>query len=104
MGRSYVKGSTTVKTFIGSHVALSVDEFAELALGELFGGPAVETAEERAARLDAARDVLDDLWREDPELAEHAARLLDAPPSVLRLPGRTRRKRARPPAPGSVAA
>lgn len=93
-----------MKKFIGAHVASSDDEFAELALGDLFSGPADETENERSARLDAARDVLDDLWREDPELAEYAARLLDAPASVLRLPGRTRRKRARPSAPGSVAA
>lgn len=71
----------------GQH-AVSPEEFAELALGidtELFTGPAEgETPEERAARLDAARDILDDLWRTDPELAAYAARLM-APRGVLPL-------------------
>ncbi|MFC5909492.1 hypothetical protein [Streptacidiphilus monticola] len=65
----------------GQHAANSL-EFAELALGidnELFTGPASgESDTERAARLDAARGILDDLRHEDPELAAYAARLLDS--------------------------
>lgn len=55
-------------------------EFAELAMGvdaELFAGSPGESVSERGARLDAARDVLADLWREEPELAAYAAGLLD---------------------------
>lgn len=58
-----------MKNFIGAHHAANYDEFAELALGtppELWLGVEGETNEERAARLDAARDILTD----DPELTD----------------------------------
>ncbi|MGW7514620.1 hypothetical protein ACWGJ2_03390 [Streptomyces sp. NPDC054796] len=71
-----------MRTFIGGQEAADASEFVELALGfderplsidrELFVGLADETAEERAARLDAARDVLEDL-REQGESDEVAA-------------------------------
>jgi hypothetical protein len=70
-----------LRTIVAGHAAFSGDEFAELAMGvdpELFTGHADETPGERAARLDAAADVLADLWREDPELAQYAADLLHA--------------------------
>ncbi|WTW96865.1 hypothetical protein OG216_27445 [Streptomycetaceae bacterium NBC_01309] len=80
-----------MRTIVAGRVALSDIEFAELALGidpELFTGTTGETAMERAARLDAARDVLADLWRDDPELAAYAASLLDESVQVIELPTR----------------
>lgn len=54
-----------MRTFVAGQEAASEAEFAELALGidvELFRGPLTpERAAERAAREDAARDVLADL-------------------------------------------
>ncbi|MCC5031890.1 hypothetical protein DMH02_001055 [Streptomyces sp. WAC 00631] len=71
-----------MRTFIGGQEAVTASEFEELALGfderpmgldrELFLGAAEETPAERAARLDAARDVLADL-REQGETDEIAA-------------------------------
>ncbi|MFF8426057.1 hypothetical protein ACF07Y_12990 [Streptomyces sp. NPDC016566] len=59
-----------MRTFVAGQEAYGDLEFAELALGidlDLFRGPLdPETADERAARKDAARDVLADLR----ELAE----------------------------------
>ena len=70
-----------MKNFIGTHHATTNDEFAELALGtppELWLGIDGETDQERAARLDAARDILAD----DPELTGRllvlAAELVEA--------------------------
>ncbi|WP_439675694.1 hypothetical protein [Embleya sp. MST-111070] len=65
---------------VGRHAA-TVAEFAELAFGVdwlLFDGKPGETAEEEAARLEAARDILSDLWGTDRELARHVERLLSA--------------------------
>ncbi|MFF9410011.1 hypothetical protein ACF1B0_31465 [Streptomyces anandii] len=54
-----------MRTFVAGHEAASDAEFAELALGidiDLFRGPLKpETPSERAAREDAARDILADL-------------------------------------------
>ncbi|MFK8907554.1 hypothetical protein [Streptomyces sp. YS-3] len=61
-----------MRTYIGSHQALNPIEFEELALGfdelplgldrDLFRGPLTpESPEERAARLDVAREVIADL-------------------------------------------
>ncbi|GAA2466503.1 hypothetical protein [Streptomyces macrosporus] len=62
-----------MRTYIGHHHVVNAAEFAELALGideelpagidvDLFRGPLrPETPTERAARLDAARDVLAEL-------------------------------------------
>jgi hypothetical protein len=63
-----------MRTYIGGHQAVSVDDFIELALGtppELWLGEEGETEEERAARLDAARDILAD----NPELPDDVARI-----------------------------
>ncbi|MCZ2525068.1 hypothetical protein [Streptomyces sp. HB2AG] len=52
-----------MRTFVADQEAVSVSEFLELALGlplELWLGEENETDEERAARLDAARDILAD--------------------------------------------
>lgn len=80
-----------MRTIVAGHMAFSGSEFAELAMGidpELFAGPAEETESERAARLDAARDVLADLWREDPELAAYAESLMGDSAQVIELPAR----------------
>jgi hypothetical protein len=63
-----------VRTFIGGHQAVTPDDFIELALGtplELWLGVEGENEAERAARLDAARDILAD----NPELPDTASRI-----------------------------
>ncbi|MEU4968485.1 hypothetical protein [Streptomyces smyrnaeus] len=84
----------TMRSFIAGHEGVNENDALELALGtplELWLGVDGESAEERAARLDAARDIL----AEEPELYDrvtalvaeglpHApASLVSAPPSVL---------------------
>ncbi|WP_411121291.1 hypothetical protein [Streptomyces sp. x-19] len=52
-----------MKTFIGRHQALTDTDYLELALGtplDLWLGEDNESEQERAARLDAARDILAD--------------------------------------------
>ncbi len=78
-----------MKDFIGRIEARSTDEFIELAIGTpvaLWLGEDDEDDEERAARLDAARDILAD----DPELFDRTARLAvetigSTMPDLLRL-------------------
>ncbi|MGY1500768.1 hypothetical protein ACW4TU_30015 [Streptomyces sp. QTS52] len=72
--------------FVAGHEALTTDEFVELSLGtpvELWLGVEGETNEERAARLDAARDIL----TENPELPDDliriAAEIIDAHPELF---------------------
>ncbi|MEW2076772.1 hypothetical protein AB0941_24555 [Streptomyces sp. NPDC013433] len=63
-----------MRTYVGGHQAVSVNDFIELALGtpvELWLGEEGETSEERAARLDAARDILAD----NPELPDDVTRI-----------------------------
>ncbi|MEU9428502.1 hypothetical protein AB0D87_37780 [Streptomyces sp. NPDC048342] len=63
-----------MRAYIGGHQAISVNDFIELALGtppELWLGEEGETEEERAARKDAARDILAD----NPELPDDVARI-----------------------------
>ncbi|MDD9378896.1 hypothetical protein M8Z33_19975 [Streptomyces sp. ZAF1911] len=63
-----------MRTYIGGQEAVSVNEFIELALGtplELWLGVEGEGAEERAARLDAARDILAD----NPDLPDDVSRV-----------------------------
>ncbi|MDN3284284.1 hypothetical protein QWL27_00525 [Streptomyces thermocarboxydus] len=63
-----------MRAYIGGHQAVSVNDFIELALGtpaELWLGEEGETEQERAARLDAARDILAD----NPELPDDVARI-----------------------------
>jgi len=63
-----------MKTFIGCTEARSTTEFIELALGtplDLWLGEEGESEGERAARMDAARDILAD----DPTLFDRATRL-----------------------------
>ncbi|UNO40725.1 hypothetical protein [Streptomyces sp. MST-110588] len=63
-----------MRAYIGGHQAVSIDDFIELALGTPVGlwlGEEGETEEERAARKDAARDILAD----NPELPDDVARI-----------------------------
>ncbi|MFD9078942.1 hypothetical protein [Streptomyces erythrochromogenes] len=63
-----------MRTYIGGQEAASVEEFIELALGtplELWLGVEGETEEERAARMDAARDIL----AENPSLPDDVSRI-----------------------------
>ncbi|MFF3214033.1 hypothetical protein ACFYYB_25570 [Streptomyces sp. NPDC002886] len=63
-----------MRTYIGGQEAVSVNEFIELALGtplELWLGVEGESEEERAARLDAARDILAD----NPDLPDDVSRV-----------------------------
>ena len=65
----------TMKSFIAGHEVVTEDDALELALGtplELWLGVDGESAEERAARLDAARDIL----AEEPELYDRVSALL----------------------------
>ncbi|MCQ4044654.1 hypothetical protein ACFOSC_18095 [Streptantibioticus rubrisoli] len=64
-----------MRTFIAYHETISASEFIELAVGivpELWLGEDDESPEERAARLDAARDILTD----DPELFDRVTHLV----------------------------
>ena len=73
-----------MKNYIGLYQAITSEDFVELALGtppELWFGEENETAEERAARMDAAYDILAD----DPSmqarlklLADEAKRAMNA--------------------------
>ncbi|MER5865896.1 hypothetical protein [Kitasatospora sp. NPDC002040] len=75
-----------MRSIVAGQMAFGVEEFAELALGvdaELFTGEPGESAEERAVRLDVAFAVLEDLRREDYELAAYAERLLKSSPGML---------------------
>lgn len=91
-----------MRTYIGHQQAVSAEDFVELALGtpvELWLGAEGETDEERAARLDAARDILtdpeyrnlpDDVARIAAEVIEaHAPELFNVVP--LARPARRRR-------------
>ncbi|MEV8603525.1 hypothetical protein AB0465_27050 [Streptomyces griseoviridis] len=63
-----------MRTFVAGHEALTASEFVELALGtpvELWLGVEGESDEERAAREDAARDILAD----NPGLPDTVARI-----------------------------
>ncbi|MFJ6645830.1 hypothetical protein ACIQPS_09240 [Streptomyces sp. NPDC091290] len=89
-----------MRTYIGGHQAVSTNDFIELALGtpvELWLGEEGETEEERAARLDAARDILtespglpDAVTRVVAEVIEaHGPELFN----VVPLPGTGKRRR-----------
>ncbi|MGW5479691.1 hypothetical protein [Streptomyces sp. NPDC004008] len=90
-----------MKNIVAGHEAASPAEFAELALGtpvELWLGAEGESDEERAARLDAARDILS-----DPEFADLpdalirlAARVVEDHPDLFNVVPLTRPARRRP--------
>lgn len=79
-----------MRFIVAGHQALSASEFAELALGtpvELWLGVEGENEEERAARLDAARDILaDPEYRDFPEdLLRLAARVVEEHPDLFNV-------------------
>ncbi|MEV6310307.1 hypothetical protein AB0M10_17120 [Streptomyces sp. NPDC051840] len=91
-----------MKMIVAGREPVTATEFVELALGidlELFTGPAAESALERAARLDVAREVLAELRESDPEAAAYAASLLRTLPLTSRPSGRRSRRTVRRAAP-----
>ncbi|WP_267246055.1 hypothetical protein [Streptomyces sp. PR69] len=70
-----------MKHIVAGHVAVTATDFVELALGtpvELWLGVEGESDQERAARLDAARDILaDHPWLPD-EVSRIAAEVIEA--------------------------
>jgi hypothetical protein len=89
--------------YVSGHRADTPQDFAELALGtppELWLGVDGESDDERAARLDAARDILaDPEYRDLPDaLIRLAAQVVDDHPdlfNVIPLPRPARRRTAR---------
>ncbi|WP_030271277.1 hypothetical protein [Streptomyces sp. NRRL B-24484] len=85
-----------MKSIVAGQHAVDPEEFAELALGvdeKLFAGVPGESPIERKARMDAARDILADLRREDRELADYAERLMSEAPVPLHTARRTGARR-----------
>jgi hypothetical protein len=79
-----------MKYIVAGHQAVTDAEFAELALGtpvELWLGVEGESDEERAARLDAARDILaEPEYRELPDdLVRLAARVVEDHPDLFNV-------------------
>ncbi|WP_149180841.1 hypothetical protein [Streptomyces sp. TRM49041] len=70
-----------MRLYIGGHEAVSAHDFVELALGtpvELWLGVEGESAAERTARLDAARDILADNPNLPDEVSRIAAEAIEA--------------------------
>jgi hypothetical protein len=87
-----------MRTFIGHQQAVTTDEFVELALGtpvELWLGVEGETEEERAARLDAARDILADNPGLADDVARIAAEVIDTHPELFDIAPLPRPARSR---------
>ncbi|MGW3423350.1 hypothetical protein [Streptomyces phaeochromogenes] len=90
-----------MRTYIGRQQAVSAEDFAELALGtpvELWLGVEGESDEERAARLDAARDILAEHPEMPDDLIRIAAQVIKDNPDlfdVVSLVRPTRRRTAR---------
>ncbi|MBL3669793.1 hypothetical protein JL475_28185 [Streptomyces sp. M2CJ-2] len=86
-----------MRAYIGGHQAVSANDFIELALGtpvELWLGVEGENEQERAARLDAARDILADTPSLADDVARIAAEVIDTHPElfdVIPLPRPARR-------------
>lgn len=90
-----------MRTYIGRQQAVSAEDFAELALGtpvELWLGVEGESEEERAAREDAARDILADNPNFPDDLVRIAAQVIEDNPDlfdVVTLVRPARRRSAR---------
>jgi hypothetical protein len=90
-----------MRTYIGRQQAVSAEDFAELALGtpvELWLGVEGESEEERAAREDAARDILADNPNFPDDLVRIAAQVIEDNPDlfdVVALVRPARRRTAR---------
>ncbi|MFF4573658.1 hypothetical protein [Streptomyces sp. NPDC001410] len=79
-----------MKCIVAGHQAVTEAEFAELALGtpvELWLGVEGESDEERAARLDAARDILadPDYCNLPDDLVRLAARVVEEHPDLFNV-------------------
>ncbi|WP_330339023.1 hypothetical protein [Streptomyces sp. NBC_00557] len=79
-----------MKYIVAGHEAVTHADFAELALGtplELWLGVDGESDEERAARLDAARDILSDPQFSDlpDDLIRLAARVVEENPDLFNV-------------------
>ena len=75
-----------MRTYVGHQQAVSAEDFAELALGtpvELWLGVEGESDEERAARLDAARDILADDPNLPDDLIRIAAQIIEDNPDLF---------------------
>lgn len=75
-----------MRTYIGRQQAVSAADFIELALGtpvELWLGVDGESEMERAARLDAARDILTENPKLPDDLIRIAAGVVEAHPEVF---------------------
>ncbi|MFC8223075.1 hypothetical protein ACFUTY_33510 [Streptomyces sp. NPDC057362] len=95
-----------MRTYVGGHQAVSVNDFLELALGtpvDLWLGVEGETEEERAARLDAARDILADRPEMPDDLIRIAARVVETPPELFDIVSLARPARRRAPRKGAAA-
>ena len=90
-----------MRTYIGRQQAVSAEDFAELALGtpvDLWLGVEGESEEERAAREDAARDILADNPTFPDDLVRIAAQVIEDNPDlfdVVALVRPARRRTAR---------
>ncbi|MFF1763719.1 hypothetical protein [Streptomyces sp. NPDC058249] len=96
-----------MRTYIGRQQAISPEDFAELALGtpvELWLGVEGETDEERAAREDAARDILAENPNLPDDLIRMAAVVIEENPDLFDVIPLTRPARHRRPARKGVAA
>jgi hypothetical protein len=95
-----------MRAYIGRQQAVSAQDFAELALGtppELWLGVEGETDEERAAREDAARDILADNPEMPDDLVRIAARVIEDNPGLFDVVPFTRPARRRPAGKGVAA-
>jgi hypothetical protein len=77
-----------MRTYVGHQQAISAEDFVELALGtpvELWLGEEGESEEERAARLDAARDILADTPHLADDVSRIAAELIELHPELVNV-------------------
>ncbi|MCX4811996.1 hypothetical protein OG601_15425 [Streptomyces sp. NBC_01239] len=75
-----------MRSYIGGHQAVTTNDFIELALGtpvELWLGVEGESEEERAAREDAARDILTDNPTFPDDLVRMAAQVIEDNPDLF---------------------
>ncbi|MFE7273692.1 hypothetical protein [Streptomyces sp. NPDC057623] len=96
-----------MRAYIGHQQAVSAEDFAELALGtpvELWLGVEGESDEERAAREDAARDILADNPEMPDDLVRMAAQVIEENPDLFDVVPLARSARRRRPARKGVAA
>ncbi|MFF4275024.1 hypothetical protein [Streptomyces sp. NPDC001536] len=77
-----------MRTYVGHQQAISAEDFVELALGtpvELWLGEEGESEEERAARRDAARDILADSPHLADDVSRVAAELIELHPELVNV-------------------